>query len=474
MPDVMRDYRPAGPTLKVFHESTAFVRGIRGPLGSGKSTACVVEILRRAQLQAPGPDGKRKSRWAIIRNTYPELTTTTIPTWQIWCPAGFGKFNMASPPSHRIKSGELDIEVLFLALDSSEDVRKLLSMELTGAWINEAREIPKAILDALTGRVGRFPSMADGGPTWSGVLLDTNPPDADGWWYRLAEDETPEGWEFFSQPAGDSAEAENVPNLPANYYDKLATGKDPDWLKVYVGGNYGYVIDGKPIYPEWRDSVHVTKEPVIPETTLPLYIGVDFGLTPAAVFAQVFADGTWRVVDELCTADMGVIRFSELLTKRLAENFPEHSKANIHVWCDPAGNTRSQNDEKTAMQIMREHTGLKMRPAPSNEFTMRREAVGQALSRLVDGKPGLMLSPQCTMLRKGFAGGYCYRRLKVAGDERYKDKPDKGRYSHPHDALQYLLLGGGEGYVVLHREERRRRRAGQHHETAEMMTTPWG
>ena len=48
------------------------------------------------------------------------------------------------------------------------------------------------------------------------------------------------------------------------------------------------------------------------------------------------------------------------------------------------------------------------------------------------------------MLRKGFAGGYHYRRLKVAGDERYHDEPNKNGFSHVHDALQYALSGGGE------------------------------
>ena len=48
------------------------------------------------------------------------------------------------------------------------------------------------------------------------------------------------------------------------------------------------------------------------------------------------------------------------------------------------------------------------------------------------------------MLRKGFAGGYHFRRVKVAGDERFHDVPDKNAYSHPHDALQYALSGGGE------------------------------
>ena len=55
-------------------------------------------------------------------------------------------------------------------------------MELTGVWINEAREIPKSIIDACTMRVGRYPSMREGGASWSGVIADTNAPEEDHWW----------------------------------------------------------------------------------------------------------------------------------------------------------------------------------------------------------------------------------------------------------------------------------------------------
>ena len=75
------NYEPSGQTIKRFFKSDAFVRGVMGPLGSGKSTACVLEILRRAKMQVPGPDGIRRSRWAIIRNSYPELKSTTLKTW---------------------------------------------------------------------------------------------------------------------------------------------------------------------------------------------------------------------------------------------------------------------------------------------------------------------------------------------------------------------------------------------------------
>ena len=106
--------------------------------------------------------------------------------------------------------------------------------------------------------------------------------------------------------------------------------------------------------------------------------------------------------------------------------------------------------------MMQEHADLKVRAAPSQDLTLRRAAVVSCLTRLVDGKPGLVVSPACRTLRTGFQGAYCYRRLRVTGDERYTDKPDKNKFSHPHDALQYLLSGAGEGRAVLGKERRKR------------------
>ena len=156
---------------------------MRGPVGSGKSVACCIEIIRRALEQKPAEDGIRRSRWAVIRNTNPQLRTTTIKTWLDWFPeTEWGNFAWSVPYTHKIKKGDIELEVIFLALDRPEDVKKLLSLELTGVWINEAREIPKSIVDACSMRVGRYPSMRDGGPSWYGVICDTNPPDTDHWW----------------------------------------------------------------------------------------------------------------------------------------------------------------------------------------------------------------------------------------------------------------------------------------------------
>jgi hypothetical protein len=445
--DAAIHYHPPGPVSKAFMKSDAFVRGIMGPYGSGKSTACVMEVIRRAQEQAPGKDGVRRSRWAVVRNTYPELKTTTIKTWHQWVPPSLGRWVDSGPPTHRIADDRIDLEVIFISLDRPQDISKLLGMELTGAWVDEAREVPKAIIDGLTGRVGRYPSAAMGGPTWSGIIMSTNPPDSDHWWYRLAEDERPAGFEFFRQPGGLSPDAENRDHLPADYYERQVAGKDPEWIKVYVDGDYGFVLDGKPVYSEYRDSVHCAEFDLNPK--VPMRVGFDFGLTPAAVFGQRLPTGRWLWHSELVTEDMGTVRFAEEVQRIIKERYAAFRFESFTG--DPAGDIRAQTDETTPFQILRSR-GIPASPAGTNDFIKRREAVAFYLNRMVDGQAGLLIHPQCRYLRKGMSGGYHYKRIQVAGDERYRDVPDKTIYSHVCEAGQYLMLGAGEARTVIQRE----------------------
>lgn len=448
------NYKPTGPVSRAFLWDDSFFRGIMGPFGSGKSTVCIMDMLRRSSQQAIGADGKRRSRWAVVRNTYPELRTTTIKSWHQWVPPQIGRWVDTGPPTHHIQEGELDMEVIFVSLDRPDDVAKLLGMELTGAWIDEAREVPKAVVDGLTGRVGRYPSKMMGGCTWSGIIASTNPPDNDHWWYKLAEEVHPEGWRFFRQPSGMASDAENRDNLPPNYYERQIAGKDEDWVKVYVHGDYGFVRDGKPVYPEYKDGIHCKEFDLLP--AVPIHIGIDFGLTPAAVFAQKTAMGQWRWHSELVTEDMGAVRFAQLVSQHMQTvyaGFPIGS-----ITGDPAGDIRAQTDEITPFQILRAN-GVMANPAATNDFIKRRESVAVALSRLIDGHAGLVIHPQCKTLRKGMAGGYNYKRLQVTGQEKYRDVPDKGKYSHVCEAGQYLMVGGGEAKALVRRDRPAMRRA---------------
>ena len=418
------------------YRGSVFVTG-----NSGKSSGCVVEIINRSLAQVPGPDGIRRTRWSVIRGTYRMLSDTTIKTFMQWFPPQhFGEFKY-SDNRYIIKAFEnVEIEILFRALDRSDHIANLLSMELTGAWVNEARETPWGIIEALQGRVGRYPARREGGCTWSGIILDTNPPDSDSRWYKFFEEtqHDPNFAQIFKQPSGLSPEAENLINLPEGYYDRLAQGKDPEWVKVYVAGLYGYIQDGRVVYPEYKDAAHCAEVKFM--SYEPIYRGWDFGLTPSCVLCQLSPQGQLIVLDEMVSEEMGVDKFSDEVTEFCSRVYKDAEFIDIG---DPAGEQRAQTDEKTCFQIL--HSKGILIEAGAKTLQLRLESVRKPLTRLVMGKPGFQIHPRCKILRKGFMGGYHFRRLQTSA-ERYTETPDKNSYSHPHDALQYVctrLFGGG-------------------------------
>jgi hypothetical protein len=268
----------------------------------------------------------------------------------------------------------------------------------------------------------------------------------------------PDNWKFYTQPSAmlevkdeegkidkytPNPLAENKKHMMTSYYPNLLQGKTKSWIDVYVMNRLGHIQDGKPVYNMFRADVHVAKEEIPVADGLPLYIGLDFGLTPAAVFGQKVR-GRWLILQEIVAFDMGIVRFAELLRQEIALRY---ANCDVNIFGDPAGDFRAQTDESTPFQILR-GAGLKARPTHSNDVALRLESVSGPLQRMVDGNSGVLIDYRCKELIKGFEGGYHYRRMQVSG-ERYEDKPSKDRFSHIHDALQYLMLGSGEGRQVM-------------------------
>lgn len=468
------DFRPQGDVLREFMESDARVQLIRGPLGSAKTATCAYKVFDLACRQPPNDSGVRPSRWAIVRNTYPDLRSSTIRDWREMFGDEFGSFAWSSPPEHQMRFAlpdgtRVEADILFIALDRDDDVRKIRGTNLTGLWFNEVKEIPKSLVDMADGRHGRYPTKLAGGVEcgWHGMLGDYNSPDEDHWLYRLAEVDRPEGWAFFRQPGGvfwdgdawvPNPEAENLQNLPDGYYARQIAAKDHDWIKVNLANEYGFVQEGKPVYPDFGDSFHVHPE-IPPDKHLPLLLGWDFGLTPAVVIGQLSPRGQLRILEEMVAEDMGITRFARDVVKPRIQSRYAGFQVGLS-WADPAGSNRSETDERTAIGILNDQYGgerLDMgfftEPAPTNVPTARIEAVNSFLTKVVDQAPGFLLDASCRYLRKGFNGAYSYRRVQIAGQERYHDKPDKGPYSHPHDALQYLALAAQGGRVMQDDDE---------------------
>lgn len=493
------------PTVYNALADQARVVGLMGPVGSGKSHGFgSTKIIHHASLQPVQKDGVRRSRYAVIRNTGPELKSTTIKTFTSVYPEGpQGSVVYSAPINYRMRwparNGQpgMDIEVMFLALDSPQDVKKLLSLELTGAWVNEGREINRAIIDALTGRIGRFPSMKDGGCFMPQIWVDTNPPDEVNWFHKYFEEggapvkiKTADGntidlsYSIHKQPPaaleveklsngqfesiepgfpyifdadevlfaggthwGINPEAENLKNLEPAYYASQIINKTKDYIRVYVQGKYGYVRTGKAVIPEFNKDMQVLDFPIL--EGVPFFGGIDIGggtLTPAAVLGQVHPKTGAKLVHfELCAENMGVDNFAKLLKSFIGANLQGFKIETFFT--DPAAEQRDQIYETKVNEYLRA-AGFHITAAPTNVWSIRRQAIADPCSRIVYGKPALLIHPRCEMLVQGLSGKWDFKKLNLvssSGKEMFADKPTKNEYSHPCDGLGYLLNGLGEG-----------------------------
>lgn len=446
-----------------FHLDRSPVRLSIGAVGTGKSVKCCQQIMMHAFEQAPGSDGIRRSKWAVIRNTYPELKATTIATWRDWFPENlWGPIKWGSPITHTIRIADVHLEVIFLALDSITDIKKLMSFELTGIYINELQFIPQGVFDICLQRINRYPPKKFGAPiTFTGIIADTNPPDTDHWIYKLFEEKKPEGYKLFKYepalikvnepPSNDTPHATSldgtiyINNPKADfvrcqndkyYWLKLVAGYRDEKIKVYLQGEYGIVIDGRPVHPEYNDLIHRSTRPLVYNPEIQLLLAWDFGLTPACCIMQVSSTGQLLILAEVWTEYMGLDQFVTTQVKPLLnQRFQgwEKNYASVH---DPAGQSGSQTDERSCQDILAKH-GIRSHPARTNDATARREGLKWFLNRLPGGQPGTLLDPSISHLRKGLMGKFQYVRVKVAGDERFHDQPQKNIYSHICEACEY-------------------------------------
>jgi hypothetical protein len=451
---ITKEYK-AETTARLFHNDNSDVRYLEGPVGSGKSTMCIIELIKMAMEQQPDDHGVRYSRWAIIRATNPQLRSTTIKTFELWVPPSIAPVVYTAPVSSRMiqrlaDGTSVDIEFVFLALDTPDDVDKLTSLELTGAYINETREIEKTHFETLQGRIGRFPQTRkdeDGntlyGPTHIRIIMDSNAPKTTHWLYDMFHTgKTPEGFRMFQQPPAVywdeeqecwvlNPDAENQSHLPDGYYHRQLRGASDEYIRVMLAGEPGMSQDGKPVFATYSERKHVAPQILVPIRGISIIVGIDFGLYPAAIFGQLTHKG-FRLLDELPMTDASLDEFMAEGVMPLLQT--KYAGYNIIGTGDPAGGGRNDIDKRNRFEAMASY-GLRAFPAQTNSFITRKETVEWFLKR----DEGLLISPHCTIIREAFAGGYIYKEVRGKGGK-YMERPDKNDYSHPMDALQYALL----------------------------------
>lgn len=475
-------YLPDGEVLERFFWDRSKFSCIQGPIGSGTSTAGVHKLNLLSLEQEPDHDGVRRSKWLIIGRSYPNLRETVLKTWDIWFKEEvYGPRVRAEPGYHRFidpktggprphPSGDgtyVDAEFIFLALPNGEVARQILpSWEITGFFANEIQFLDKDIITIALTRCGRFPSVATGsGATWFGGFADMNAP-IEGHWVPymrgdiplppdMSEEEAkgyekPENWRFFVQPPGlieriengkyryePNPKAENQTWLKEPYIEKI-DGMSKHDIDMLILNKIGIAMAGKPVYPTYSETDHASEDILDAVEGFPLIVGLDGGRDPAAIVGQNV--NGWTVLAELVGSSESAEEFAPRVKAMLATRFPGFE---YEFWADPRYDDGNQATADTAFEIFGKF-GMTVYPATTdNNVELRRSTVAGVLAK----RNGLLISKSCLMLRRGMAGGYHYR--KIAGTTMYSPRPQKNEYSHPVEAFENMLIGGGEGYATV-------------------------
>lgn len=441
---------------------------------SGKSVMCVQDIVRWGQLQEPY-QGVRRTRFAVVRATYPALESTTIKTVGYWIPSEVWPIVVSKRPMmqrvrYSLADGtKVDMELLFMALENEKDRDQMKSLEVTGIWLNEVFQMDRSIVTTAFERTGRYPPVENDrygnqipgtGPTRRGVWMDTNSPPANHWFYEF-ENNPPKNWKCFVQPAPllrvqekdkegklvtvgwePNPLAENIRNLKGgyNYYlDQIDSLTEAE-KRVNIENKPGAIYSGKVVYQGfWRDDMRASSE-LDGQIDGDVIVGMDTtGLNPGAVFLVVIG-GTIYQVDEIIGQDMPFDYFvGNLLVPKIRTRFP---MANLIVVTDPANPRDAKIGETPIVTLSR--AGIRAIPAPTNNLQPRINAVVHFLEK----HNGYRVTNNNVITIEGFEGGYRYPELKHSGIEKvYGPKPVKDKFSTAHDSLQYgclyILRGAG-------------------------------
>ena len=461
---MFQSYTPPGPIAQAWLYDTTEMSFIMGPVGSAKTTTGGQKVLEIGRAQHPSTrDGWRKAYICAIRMNYRQMHQSLIPSWNKMFPRDFPNSEWTGekdgPCRHVLRfepKGEPPIMIIvdFRSLADHSLENFVRGFEPTAWWLNEVDELPPGALGACYDRAGRafLDERPDDLPPvqYSKVFGDLNAPDLDNWFTEDYINAKPAGFRLYRQPSGFDPRHENAVNLrkinPNYYQDKAEKyrNENGDWaVKRFIENEPGISRRGKSIYDTYVDEVHTGKA-ALPWSGGRIVIGVDQGSTPAAVVCEETRLGGAQVHFELVTppgetqvaADLG----RRVARKMLAEFGRTSVTANIELAFDPASFNTESTEYHFAFNFMtgfREVMGEGVgRVVPKQALSNDPDTRWDAVKRLLREVGGLLVSPDCPYLRRGFMGSY--KRAQLPGQTaRFSDRADKNEYSHVHDALQY-------------------------------------
>lgn len=482
MPDAASFTFP-GPVAEALYWEDADIVGIQGPVGSGKTTTTLKSRLRRAVMMPRSViDGWRRYKLLVVRETYRQLWSTTIPSYLETYPKALGSWSggRGDPVTHVIQfddgNGPIEFRVEFMAF-GDDVIASMRGVQATDIWLNETDTVPVEVLTAGIGRIDRWPGAAhfEGYPVhlrgYGQIICDFNAPDEDNWTFRVFHDEAerkrmaeamtiglPAGSRaikinFHNQPGFGQEGCENLQNLSGAYYPRqiaaMRLAGRGDMIDRLILNKITYLRAGDPVFRrEFNRRIHVSETPIAPEPGVPLRIGLDQGFKGAAVICQFVPPFHWLFLAELHfpAERLMAVTFGQRLADLLERRF-----AGMRIeagWGDMAGEqgaSQAADENATWNKLVGQAAGFRVRPQKigTNRIQPRLEALRAALEFIHGGRPGLLIDPSCKFLIRGFEARYVWKdEVDANGDKR--KIPDKSlTEANVMDAGQYVALSEG-------------------------------
>jgi hypothetical protein len=436
--------------------------------------------------QAPAADGKRYTRIAIIRQSLKDAKATVLKDVRGW----FGSIAdwRVSESTLYLEYGDVVSEWPFIPLDEPDDVKRLLSLQLTGAYVNECIETDINLLSDIAGRVGRYPANDQGVCSWSGIWADTNAPILNTPWANFLANPPPQ-WQVFHQPGGHTypdpitglGGAENLPHLNQTaetillpeddpkrikqgrgYYERLLSVGSPDYIRRYVWSQFGRDPSGAAVFAEsFKYDYHVHSSgaidrntgmvtaPLEPVYSRMLVVGQDFGRSPWSLICQLDHSGRLLVLEEI--PGRGPTGENVGLEQHAKQNLipallqPRYAGRPIGLVGDPSGQSKDSLFELNSFDLLK-GCGLAAEPAPTNDLDPRLRAVESFFVRNIGGAPAILIDgARCPTLVAALNGQYKFATtLDQSGGMYVKSVPEKLHpWSDVADCLQYVCLVTG-------------------------------
>jgi hypothetical protein len=399
-------YKPL-PQGKLFHASDARDLLAVGGKRSGKT----ITMLRQAQMlsfEFPGNIG------LLARETFPETQEALIDPLLAMLPGEV----IAREPTVLRKTLEFTngSKIYFRGLDEH---RKSKGLTLGWAGIDEIDAVSEEDLLQLDGQI----SMKS---TWPVLMATCNPVDTNHWVYRRWVTDNLLGYAYFRFPT-----YENAGNLPKGYIEHMMQTMPPSWARRYLDGQWGSIVLGERVYPEFSERLHVNPR-LVYRPNLPVIRTWDFGNNMAVTFAQRRDAYGIDFLQEFFKKRFTASVFADMVARFSQEKFPG---ATFIDNGDIAGKHVESTSGMSPIDVVNKvlNINIQTEAIPLKDSL---DLVSTKLSLIVAGDTAVQFSPEMRLTIEALNGGYVWRKNRdgsilkgvPADDETFEHLMDTVRY----------------------------------------------